>query len=269
MTSVEKVYRILELLRRHYRTGLTNKEISTRLGMPPSTCYRLMKHMKLFDFVSQRKVDKRFFLGFSHLRYADALVGGMDIPAVCLPHLERIHTQTKETTFLSLFSGQHSIVIELCGNINMLMSIARGEVMPMHCAASGKAILSFLPEPEQERILGSLDFHVFTEHTITDSAGLKAQLKEIYETGVAYNLREYYLETMALATPIFKRQNLVIGALAIVSNSKDIDDRQMARYAELLLAHSAAVTSDLGGEFPAWLEAKSLPVAGIVRRVAH
>ncbi len=237
--------------------------------MPPSTCYRLMKQMRLCDFVSQRKVDKRFFLGFSHLRYADALVGGMDVPAVCLPHLERIHTQTRETTFLSLFSGQHSIVIELCGNINMLMSIARGEIMPMHCAASGKAILAFLPDSEQERILGSLDFHVFTEHTITGPAELKAQLKQIYETGVAYNLREYYLETVALATPIFKRQNMVIGALAIVGNSKDIGHRQLAGYAELLLAHSATVTSEIGGEFPAWLEPKGISVAGLAAGVAH
>jgi DNA-binding IclR family transcriptional regulator len=42
MPSVEKIARILEHLRLHYKTGLTNKEISTKLNIPPSTSYRIL-----------------------------------------------------------------------------------------------------------------------------------------------------------------------------------------------------------------------------------
>lgn len=253
MTSIEKVYRILELLRRHYKTGLTNKELSNRLKIPSSTCYRIMKSLKEFDFVSQRKVDKRFFLGFSHLRFADALVGGMDVPAICLPHLERLHESTKDTTFLTVFSGQHSIVVEICGNINVLMSIARGEVMPMHCAATGKAILAFLPEQEKSALLETLDYHVFTERTITDPAELKKQLGKIRETGVAFNFREFHPDTVAISSPIFSRQGNVIGAIGIVGKAESFDVGTRDSYSGLMLSTSRNITEELGGMYPAWL----------------
>ena len=253
MTTVEKVYRVLELLRRHYRTGLTNKEISSRLRMPPSTCYRLMTYLRRFDFVSQRKVDKRFFLGFSHLRYADALIGGMDIPAVCLPHLERLHEQTHMSTMLTLFSGQHAIVTEICGNINLSVSIARGEIMPFHCAASGKAILAFLPQSEQQRILDSIDYHVFTEQTITDPSVLRAELEGVYRTGVAFNVKQFHPDTIAVASPIFVRGNRVAGAIAIVANGDEVAEAALNLHAEMLLRTSMAVSGSLEGDFPAWL----------------
>jgi DNA-binding IclR family transcriptional regulator len=253
MTSIEKVYRILELLRRHYKTGLTNKELSNRLKIPASTCYRIMKSLKTFDFVSQRKVDKRFFLGFSHLRFADALVGGMDVPAICLPHLERLHELTKDTTFLTVFSGQHSIVVEICGNINVLMSIARGEVMPMHCAASGKAILAFLPEPEKSNLLETLDYHVFTVRTITDPDELKKELGEIQKRGVAVNFREFHPDTVAVSTPIFSKQGNVIGAIGIVGRADEFDPERIDHYSQLMLATGREITGELGGIYPAWL----------------
>ena len=251
MSSVEKVYRILELLRRHYRSGLSNKEISNRLKMPASTCYRLMKYLRQYDFVSQRQVDKRFFLGFAHLRYADAIIGGMDIPAVCLPYLECLHEQTRRTALLSLFSGQHAIVMELCGNIDLLMSIGRGEIMPFHCAASGKAILAFLPEAAQERVLESIDYHVFTARTITDPVILRAQLAEVCATGLAYNIREFHPDTIAVAAPIFKRQNVIVGSMAVVTNADTTDRDKLERDAALLQRSSTEASKALGVSFPA------------------
>lgn len=259
VTSIEKVYRILELLRRHYKTGLTNKELSNRLKIPSSTCYRIMKSLRKFDFISQRKIDKRYFLGFSHLRFADALVGGMDVPAVCLPHLERLHDATKDTALLTVFSGQHSIVVDICGNINVLISIARGEVMPMHCAASGKVILAFLPEPEQSNLLENLDYHVFTDSTLTDPAELRKQLGRIRETGVAFNFREFHPDTIAISSPIFSRQGSVIGSIGMVRRAESFDVEMTDTYTKLMLATSREITKELGGAYPAWIghEAKT------------
>lgn len=250
MSSIEKVYRILELLRRHYKTGLTNRELSNRLKIPPSTCYRIMKSLMQFDFVSQSKVDKRYFLGFCHLRYADALVGGMDVPAICLPHLEKLHESTKDTIFLTVFSGQHAIVVEICGNINVLMSIARGEVMPMHCAASGKAILAFLPEPDRSRLISSLDYHVFTKQTITDPKTLRKQLLEIRKTGVAFNYRELHPDTAAVSSPIFSVNSRVLGSVGLVGVADRFGYDQFCTYSTLVLNTCRVITEDLGGKFP-------------------
>jgi DNA-binding IclR family transcriptional regulator len=213
-----------------------------------------MKSLKNFDFVSQSKIDKRYFLGFSHLRYADALVGGMDVPAICLPHLEKLHESTKDTTFLTIFSGLHAIVVDICGNINVLMSIARGEVMPMHCAASGKAILAFLPEPERSRLLASLDYHVFTKQTITDPNILRKQLLEINRTGVAFNYRELHPATAAVSSPVFSANGRVIGSVGIVGIADRFNYELLCSYSSLMLNTCREITKELGGEYPTILD---------------
>ncbi|MBN1859731.1 cobalamin-dependent protein, partial [Candidatus Bipolaricaulota bacterium] len=187
----------------------------------------------------------------------------------CLPHLERLHEQTHQSTMLSLFSGQHAIVMEICGNINLQVSIARGEIMPFHCAASGKAILAFLPPNEQERILDSIDYHVFTEDTVTDPEALRAELQRVHETGVAYNVRHFHPNTIAVASPIFVRESVVAGSLAIVANADEVAEASMGLYAELLLKTSMAVTEELGGEFPAWLEERPAVPGRRLRRIGE
>ena len=146
MPSIEKIHGILELLRLHYRTGLTNKKISETLNIPPSTCYRILASLKKYDYVYQRKSNMRYFLGFVHLRFAESVVEGMDVAAICLPYLEDLHRETEETTFFALHNGKYCIAMEICGHINTRVSVGRGEVMPLHCSASGKVVLAFLPE---------------------------------------------------------------------------------------------------------------------------
>lgn len=253
MPSIDKVHKILELLRQNYRSGLTNKEISERLKIPPSTCYRILAALRKHDYVYQRKPDMHYVLGFVHLRFAEAVLEGIDAAEICLPFLEDLHRETEETTFFALLSGRNCVTMETCGHINTRVAVGRGEVMPLHASAAGKAVLAFLPLKERQEILDSLELPEYTESTIRERRALEKNLEEIRRTRVSYNFQEFHKGINALATPIFGCRTRVIGSIAAVGTSVDLDKEQMEEYAELFLEAGEEISYKLGGDFrKAW-----------------
>ena len=249
MPSVKKINSILELLRQHHRTGLTNKEISERLSIPPSTCYRILADLKKYDYVSQRKPDLHYMLGFAHMRYAESMREGMDVTSISLSFLEDLHRVTDETTFLALLNNNYCVVMEVCGNINTRIAVGRGELLPLHASAAGKAVLAFLPQKDRTRILEE-ELRPYTDATITEPARLAEHLSEIRRSGVSYNVQEFHKAINALATPLFGDGKRIIGSIALVGFSVDLDEHQMQEYAALFIEASAAVTEKLGAQFP-------------------
>jgi DNA-binding IclR family transcriptional regulator len=250
MPSIDKIHSIFELLRKHYKSGLTNKEISKTLNIPPSTCYRILASLRKYDYVYQNKRDSRYFLGFAHLRLAESVVEGMDLAAICLPYLEDLHGQTEETTFFALYNGLNCIAMEICGQINTRVSVGRGEVMPLHCAASGKAVLAFLPEKEREALIGNYEFERYTPETLINAGDLRRELEAIRITGVALNHQEFHRGITALAVPLFGKDNRVIGAITLVGTSIDLDTEQLDEYAPIFIDAAASISSRIGSSYP-------------------
>jgi len=250
MPSIEKIHNIFELLRKHYKSGLTNKEISEALKIPPSTCYRILAALRRHDYVHKNKSDARYVLGFAHLRLAESVLDGIDLAAICLPYLEDLHLQSDETTFFALFNGSTCIVMEVCGHIDTRVSVGRGEIMPLHCAAAGKAVLAFLPDRERRSILEAMDLRPYTPQTVVDRTKLEKEVATIQDLGVAFNHQEFHRGINALATPLFNNQGRVIGALALVGLALDLDQAQMDEYAPLFVEASASISARLGSRFP-------------------
>jgi DNA-binding IclR family transcriptional regulator len=250
MPSVEKIHCILETLRRHSKTGLTNKEISQEVGIPPSTSYRILAALRNHDYVRQNKKDTRYYLGFAHLRLAEAVVEGMDLSAICLPYLEELHNQTEETTFFALFNGQSCVTMETCGQVDSRVAVGLGELMPLHASAAGKAVLAFLPPKEGERLLAGLKLEAYTPHTIRSAASLRKQLAEIRKYGIATIEQEFHNGINAMAAPIFSNEGRPVGSIALVGTSIDLDPAQLEEYAPMFIEAAAGITERIGGAYP-------------------
>jgi DNA-binding IclR family transcriptional regulator len=250
MPSIEKIYSIMNLLLEHHRTGLTNKEISKALKIPPSTCYRILAGLRRVDLVHQRRPDMRYVLGFAHLRFAEAVLEGTDIAEICLNFLEDLHRETEETTFFALLAARNVVTLQVCGHLNTRIAVGRGEVMPLHASAAGKAVLAFLPKREREEILANVSFPKYTDRTAKDASALARELEKIRRTGVAYNFQEFHNGINALATAVFGAGGRVVGAIAAVGTAVDLDREQMEEYAELFLEASEEISARLGGELP-------------------
>jgi DNA-binding IclR family transcriptional regulator len=252
MSVTDRIHLILELLQQNSRNGLTNLEISRFLNLPPSTCHRLLRSLMKHDYVRQSAPDPRYVLGYAHLRFADSLLESMDEAAICLPYLEDLHRQTEETAFYARFCGDACFTMEICGYINKRVSVGRGEMMPLYCSAAGQVVLAFIPKSQQDTLIRRLDWQRRTRNTITSPSRLREKLRKIRVTGVAINLEEMHAGVNAVAAPIFNRDG-VLGAIAIVGPSVDLDEEQLLEYREICLKGCLEITEKIGGAFPPWL----------------
>lgn len=250
MPSIKKIHEILELLREKYKTGLTNKEISTALDIPLSTCYRILASLKKYGYVQQKPNDMHYFLGFVHLRFAQALMEGLDENAIIDPYLEELHQKTGLTTLFSRFNGQHCVAMEVRGAVDTRISVGIGEILPLYCSSSGKVILAFLPESQREKLYSSIEFVKHTPQTISSLDMLRERIKLIQESGVAYNLGELHQGISSMAIPLFDRTNTVFGALAVVGTIQDLPLKILEKFTPLFHMTGQKITEALGGKYP-------------------
>lgn len=110
-----------------------------------------------------------------------------------------------------------------------------GSRIPIHTAASGKAILSSLPDQRIEEIIDHHGLPKSTEQTITDEDRLHEELEAIRERGFAYNNEEAIEGLLAIGVPVRGAKERVTGALSISGPSHRIQAKAENELAELLL----------------------------------
>ncbi|EJN57594.1 IclR family transcriptional regulator [Halogranum rubrum] len=89
-----------------------------------------------------------------------------------------------------------------------------GRHFPLHISAAGKAILAYLPEERRESVLQG-EHVAFTEHTITDTEAIRAELEEIRANEYAINQQESTRGLRAVGVPIMNRDDEILGAISI------------------------------------------------------
>ena len=90
-----------------------------------------------------------------------------------------------------------------------------GKVGPAYCTGVGKAMLAFLPELEQARMLTQQSYHRFTSDTYVTAAELKTELLAITVRGYAFDRQEHELGIICIAVPIRSDTGRVLGGLSV------------------------------------------------------
>jgi len=243
--DIGKIYHILEVLQEHAQTGATNKEISEELGLPPSTCCRILSSLCTYNFVYKRPTDSKYFLGFAHLRFAQSILATNNEAALCRPFLDDLYEELSETVFYAKYNGSYCVVIDVRGSINTRIAVGLGELMPLHSSAAGKAVLAFIPDYERQKLYQRIRFDRYTDNTTVDVDELERQLGEIQIHHISYNHSEYHEGVNAVATPVFNRYGMVVGSLAIVGTSASLNDEKMKAKGQKLLAAAKEISKQL------------------------
>ncbi|MEU6114538.1 IclR family transcriptional regulator C-terminal domain-containing protein [Streptomyces sp. NPDC047117] len=88
-----------------------------------------------------------------------------------------------------------------------------GGPMPLHCTAIGKALLAHASAGLQKEVLaGPLERRA--PRTVVAPGALRRQLREITETGVAFE-RESTVGLMCVAAPVLGRHNEALAAISV------------------------------------------------------
>jgi IclR family acetate operon transcriptional repressor len=116
-----------------------------------------------------------------------------------------------------------------------------------HAAATGKAILAWLPPTELDRIVADKGLTAFTPHTITDIEKLKEDLRLTRRNGFAIDREEFQLGVISLGSAIRDHAGAVVGSISVSSPVF----RATPAYIHQVKVHLIAATDELSTELGA------------------
>jgi DNA-binding IclR family transcriptional regulator len=179
--------------------GLTTAELVERMGLSRPTVYRILRALIDEDFVRQI-APGRFTIGPAFMVIAGSTYRGLRHDM--RPFMKSLSNELGETIDLAMLDNGEALFVDQFVAVQGLRVVAHmGARLPLHCTASGKALLAELTSDEVRDVLPA-DLPAYTPNTITDHKLLAGELERVRRSGVAYDREEYVMGVCAVATPV-------------------------------------------------------------------
>jgi DNA-binding IclR family transcriptional regulator len=234
------------------RAPLTFSELVAKSGLNKSTLHRLLAICSEEELVQFDKAQKVYLLGPKVFDLVRNAYNGYDIQVIALGEMTRLNEAYAANVTLGVPSGMDVVYLRILEAQSALGNIQRpGMREPMHCSASGKALLAFQePEVVAAKLEGYM-FTKFTERTITSASAFQAALKQVRADGFAYNDREEFDHFHGISAPVFNYLGEPIAVLNIWTLYQEHSQQDLLSWAPELKAACAHVTGLIGGKAPA------------------
>lgn len=224
---VEKTFLILEALAEFGRPAPL-KELSERTGLPKSTLHRILQTVSELGYADQDRRNGHYYLTrqLAQLSQSNRYEPVME---AALPVMQQLHRRFDETVNLGVLEGSDIYYLHVLETTQPLRWIvAPGTKDHFHCTALGKAIVAFLPEEHQAKLIRSGRLEARTEHTITSKRQLREELARIRDRGIAHDAQENDRGVACFAFPLL-RDGYPIASISLSVPTVRLDETLAAR----------------------------------------
>ena len=192
-------------------------DIIASVKLPKATAYRLVDWFVTQGYLAREPGRRRLIVGpkLTNLAFG-ALSSSMrhDTPHVVLQRL--VHTLNETCNIGTLLNGEVVYLDRVeAEHWPLRLHYTIGSRVPLHCSAIGKLFLALAASPRRKRLLQSLELRRYTDNTITDSARLDAELRQIRKEQVSFDRQEYLVGVVCMAVPVTGTNGEMLAALAI------------------------------------------------------
>lgn len=210
--AVERSLEIIDAVQE--LNGARVTELAEYLGWAPSTVHSHLKTLDHHQYLVKEGDNYNIGLeflnrgGFARERKKSYRMAGEIVENLAAQTEERAQFIVEEHgrgVYLHTATGSHAV------RINSRL----GRVKTLHNSASGKAILSCLPEERVEEIVDRWGLEPSTENTITEYDELLTELERISARGVSFNREESVTGLHAIAVPVVGTHGQVIGSFGL------------------------------------------------------
>jgi IclR family acetate operon transcriptional repressor len=242
--GVQVIARAAQLLRElaSVSDGLTTLELAERLDLPKPTVYRIARALIDEDFIRPLPLGK-LSIGPAFIVIAGSIQ--RDLRQDMRPFLEGLSRELNERVDLAVLEGGDALFIDRYGTARGVHIASHvGARLPLHCTASGKALLAELSPAEVEATLQE-PLQGLTPNSITDLRRLAADLEQVRATGVAYDREEFAIGVAAVSTSVRDAEDSVV-AIAVQAPIARFQTHEGKIVATLLRCRAEAQRALLG-----------------------
>jgi len=195
---------------------LSSAFLAEELDLPKPTVHRIAQQLEEEELLQRETGGKRFTGGKRLRDLALATLSNSVIGAHRHAILQALSEEIQETCNLTMLDGNQIVYLDRVeANWPYRIHLPVGSHLPLHCTATGKLFLAYMPPAQSQRLLHSVPLKRHTELTITDPMVLEKKLAQIVADGVGYDTGEYLEGMVALAIPVFGEHNRICFSIAI------------------------------------------------------
>ena len=181
--------------------GLSLAKIAQRVGLSRSTVQRIVNALMEEHLLIGASPSSGVKLGPAILRMASN--SSFDFVEFIRPYITELSLKTGETVDVSEMHKKQTVFVDqVTGSARLNILSPIGEAFPLHCLASGKAMLATLAEPDMHKRLGPEPLERHTSATITNIDDLSADLAKVRNTHIAFDNEEHIEGVSAIGISI-------------------------------------------------------------------
>jgi IclR family acetate operon transcriptional repressor len=195
---------------------VTAADLSADLGIPRASAYRIFARLEQEQVLIPEPAGRGFTEGRRLCDFAVTVLTNSARHGARHRVLQRLVDQLGETCNLTMLcEGEVVYVDRVETDWPLRMHLSPGSRVPIHCTATGKLLLSLLPERQMSELVRAASLRRYTERTITDPAQLIAALARIREERIGIDDEEFAAGMVAVAVPVLDARGRACAALAV------------------------------------------------------
>src|SRR6185503_14962145 len=154
----------------------TLTEIVKASALPKPTVYRMLAMLESAGLVARDPGAARYSPGPRLATLGLGIMQNGSLSSARHAILAQLVEQIGETcNFTMLQGGEVMYLDRVEAAWPLRMNLTSGSRVPLHCTASGKLLLAYLPKPSRDRLLATLSFKSYTPSTLADRKSLDAE----------------------------------------------------------------------------------------------
>ncbi|MBI4483956.1 MAG: IclR family transcriptional regulator [Acidobacteria bacterium] len=248
--AVERALSILEGIS-HRAGGMTNSEISRRLGIPKSSASYILRTLERRGYLRRERGSGKYRVGLKVLSLGRGVLVGLGIREAALPMLRQLVERSHLAGHLAILDRGEAVYIEKVEGPGFIkMDTWVGRRMEVHSTSVGKALVAHLPEAEVEAIIRERGLKKRTPKTITDRCKFLRELETVRAHGYAVDDQENSVGVRCVAAPVFDSLGKVEASVGVSGITSQVDKAHLPKIAELVKETARRISHQLGYEIP-------------------
>jgi DNA-binding IclR family transcriptional regulator len=214
-SSAERSLRLLAKLADDGR-AMSLAELGAALALPKATVHRICTQLLQAGYVARDLAEREYVVGPALRKLALDTLNHGTVRGLRHEVLSSLVAEVGETCNFTTLDGAEVLYLDRVeAPWPWRLTLDVGAHVPLHCTASGKLFLAFMPARPRAALIGGLTLQAMTQRTITDAAQLEAECRTIAAQGYAFDREEFIDGLVAAAVPVHDAQQRVVAAVAV------------------------------------------------------
>lgn len=224
------------------------QELTEETGLSQSTIHRIIQELLACGYVIKDDATKTYGLGLSTWLLSLKAKETNYLQLLADDEMNRLNKLSGETIHLIALDREEAVYIGKKEALCQIQLKSRvGWHIPLGCTGGGKAILAFKPTEWVDNYLKTNPLKKYTEKTITDKPLFFKELERIREQGYSIDDHEHNVDIVCIASPIFDKDENVIGTIGISAPDYKFPVEKAKSYADEVKKSASLISEKLKG----------------------